>query len=232
MRLKRKPALVVLMELTGNEPVEIQMQSDEQGFRAKFTLDGKEFTGRGISTIIAKNNAFEQALRHVIISKMQNILACNDGGFSVTGDNGDEAMEKSMLQLASFALQKLSNEWQAEGFEIPDYHRELPANHEQLNPSKLLNFMRPQARYKELASEGTPPNIIQRVGITVNGQEYVGVAHSTKDARKAAAREVCNAVFGCAYVAEPEPVVKVVSVMWLVCGTQPKIVHSRKWTRK
>lgn len=36
-------------------------------------------------------------------------------------DNNDDEGEVPMLHLASFALHKLFSEWQAEGFEIPDF---------------------------------------------------------------------------------------------------------------
>lgn len=88
----------------------------------------------------------------------------------------------------------------------PAERRELPANHEQLHPSMLLAIMRPQTQYMELGSEGTTPNVIHRVGVTVDGQDFVGAARSKKGARKAAAIKACNAVFPCAFVAEPEPV--------------------------
>lgn len=88
----------------------------------------------------------------------------------------------------------------------PTERRELPANHEQLHPSMLLAIMRPQTQYLELGSEGTTPNVIHRIGVTVDGQEFVGAARSKKGARKAAAIKACNTVFSCAYVAEPEPV--------------------------
>lgn len=38
----------------------------------------------------------------------------------------DEATEVPMMHLASFALHKLFSEWQAEGFEIPDFKNMQP----------------------------------------------------------------------------------------------------------
>lgn len=64
----------------------------------------------------------------------------------------------------------------------------------------LLAVMRPQTQYVELGSEGTTPNVIHRVGVTVDGREFVGEQRSKKAARKAAAVQACNAMFGCAYV--------------------------------
>lgn len=141
--LTPKNALMALYELKGNELSEFQMLSDEKGFLATVTVNGKEFTGRGISKIVAKNDASEKALRDLIISKMQSIpkaggqLAAGGGGGSATVDDGDgddlmdgvssDAEEEvPMMHLASFALHKLFTEWQAEGFEIPDF-RTTPA---------------------------------------------------------------------------------------------------------
>lgn len=74
----------------------------------------------------------------------------------------------------------------------------------------LLAVMRPQTQYVELGSEGTTPNVIHRVGVTVDGRTFVGEQRSKKAARKAAAVKACNEVFGCAYVPDEIPPVVVV----------------------
>lgn len=55
--------------------------------------------------------------------------------------------------------------------------------------------MRPSTQYVELGTEGVTPNITHRVGVTVNGQQFVGAARSKKLARKAAAIDACNTLF-------------------------------------
>lgn len=66
----------------------------------------------------------------------------------------------------------------------------------------LLAIMRPQTQYIELGSEGTTPNVIHRIGVTVDGREFVGSARSKKAARKAAAIQACNVTFRCKYEAD------------------------------
>lgn len=289
--LTPKNALMALYELKGNELSEFHMQSDEKGFVATVSVNGKDFSGRGVSKIVAKNDASEKALRDLIISKMQSIpkggqqqqqQQTTSAGTSIDGDAtavdeasaaSDEQEEVPMMHLASFALHKLFTEWQAEGYEIPDFRagpvaaakavsailvweitttttvcpfvcvlvshdccvvgtrtpltiiaplfsrtisrlhvvqepvkpterKELPPNHEQLHPSMLLAIMRPQTQYIELGSEGTTPNVIHRIGVTVDGREFIGSARSKKAARKAAAIQACNVTFRCAYEAD------------------------------
>lgn len=132
---------MALYELKGNELSEFHMQSDEKGFVATVSVNGKDFCGRGVSKIVAKNDASEKALRDLIISKMQTIPKGGQqqqqssgvgAAASIDGDaaegNADEPMpcsdeqeEVPMMHLASFALHKLFTEWQAEGYEIPDF---------------------------------------------------------------------------------------------------------------
>lgn len=59
--------------------------------------------------------------------------------------------------------------------------------------------MRPTSQYVELGTDGITPNIIHRMGITVNGQQFIGAARSKKLARKAAAIEACNSLFNTSY---------------------------------
>lgn len=128
--------------------------------------------------------------------------------------NATETEEVPMMHLASFALHKLFTEWQNEGFEIPDFRLNymptgsvqperkpvpektvLPQNAATMHPSMLLSVMRPASTYVPLGTEGVTPNIVHRMGITLNGQQFIGAARSKKLARKAAAIEACNALF-------------------------------------
>lgn len=142
---------MALYELKSHELSEFHMQSDEKGFVATVRVDGKDFSGRGISKIVAKNDASEKALRDLIITKMQTIPKGSqsakssaggggggggsnddddpmDGDESVGGGNDDDVPEEvPMMHLASFALHKLFTEWQADGYEIPDFKVPGPA---------------------------------------------------------------------------------------------------------
>lgn len=62
--------------------------------------------------------------------------------------------------------------------------------------------MRPLTQYIELGSEGTTPNIIHRVGVEVDGTQFVGEGRSKKMARKAAATQACNTLFNCQFELE------------------------------
>lgn len=62
--------------------------------------------------------------------------------------------------------------------------------------------MRPTTQYIELGSEGTTPNIIHRVGVEVDGTQFIGEGRSKKLARKAASTQACNTLFDCDYELE------------------------------
>lgn len=132
--------------------------------------------------------------------------------------NVTDTEEVPMMHLASFALHKLFTEWQNEGFEIPDFRLNylptgaaqperkpvpeksvLPPNAATMHPSMLLSVMRPASTYIPLGTEGVTPSIVHRMGITLNGQQFIGAARSKKLARKAAAIEACNALFGMSF---------------------------------
>lgn len=56
--------------------------------------------------------------------------------------------------------------------------------------------MRPGTRYDDLVSEGVTWNTLYRVGVEVDGRAFVVRAKSEKLARKYAAIEACNQLFG------------------------------------
>lgn len=242
---------MALYELKGNQLSEYKIVSDEKGFVATVIVNGNTYDGRGISKIASKNNASEKALRDLIIQKMMaipknkasTVKPENDDTDEAETQDGGESEEVPMMHLASFALHKLFTEWQAEGFEIPDFRNgpiastkeivprvtervDLPANHETMHPSMLLAVvrifqyfhnlilisnplltspsgqMRPSTQYIELGFEGTTPNIIHRVGVEVDGTQFIGEGRSKKLARKAAATQACNTLFNCNFEVE------------------------------
>lgn len=57
--------------------------------------------------------------------------------------------------------------------------------------------MRPATKYVDLGSEGQVPNILHRVGVEVDNQfHFIGTAKNKKLARKNAAIDACNQIFG------------------------------------
>lgn len=62
-----------------------------------------------------------------------------------------------------------------------------------------IQQMRPGTKYVDLGTEGKSPNISHSVGVDVDGTHYIGRAKNKKLARKLAARDACNALFGTQY---------------------------------
>lgn len=60
--------------------------------------------------------------------------------------------------------------------------------------------MRPATKYVDLGSEGQVPNILHRIGVEVDGNHFIGTAKNKKLARKNAAIEACNEMFGTNFV--------------------------------
>lgn len=60
--------------------------------------------------------------------------------------------------------------------------------------------MRPAIKYVDLGSEGQVPNILHRVGVEVDAQHFIGTAKNKKLARKNAAIDACNQLFGTAFI--------------------------------
>lgn len=141
--LTPKNALMALNELSGITLSDYTITPKETGFLAEVLVNNVRYEGRGSSKIAAKNNASEKALRDQIIQKMamrprKLSISSKSGGvgdkptndsMNDDGDNDDdvEMADESnseetvpMMHLASFALYKLFNEWESDGFEVPD----------------------------------------------------------------------------------------------------------------
>lgn len=127
-RLKKmltpKPPLMVLHELLGQTPLQYDMTdvAPSKGvpamMTAKTTYDDKTFTGLGPSKIIAKNICAEQVLQHITTKSMQNIKEeekDQENGKKVH----DLETDTPWVSLASLALFKLFNDWQAQGYNVP-----------------------------------------------------------------------------------------------------------------
>lgn len=63
----------------------------------------------------------------------------------------------------------------------------------------FLLQMRPGTKYVDLGTEGKSPNVSHSVGVDVDGSHFIGRAKNKKLARKLAARDACNALFGTQY---------------------------------
>lgn len=74
-----------------------------------------------------------------------------------------------------------------------------------MHPSMLLSMMRPQVQYSYLGSEGQPPNILHGISLVVDGETFFGKSKNKKTARKNAAVEACNKLFGTSFVLEISP---------------------------
>lgn len=65
--------------------------------------------------------------------------------------------------------------------------------------------MRPGVQYVEFGSEGNPPNIIHKMGVSIDGQEFIANGKTKKIARKEVAIMACNSLFNTKFaVGEPE----------------------------
>ncbi|XP_063703410.1 double-stranded RNA-specific editase 1 [Culicoides brevitarsis] len=166
--------------------------------------------------------------------KKENGNDSADGADIEMADVTNEDEEVPMTHLASYALHKLFAEWAKEGYEVPDFRApppltvgdhtasaaasgnakphagspkirtELPPAPEKLHPAMLLQIMRPGTQYTELGSQGITPNIFHAIGVTVDGQQYIGSGKSKKIARKEAARSACEAIFKVKFEDESE----------------------------
>uniref|UniRef100_W8BCT8 Double-stranded RNA-specific editase 1 n=1 Tax=Ceratitis capitata TaxID=7213 RepID=W8BCT8_CERCA len=135
-----------------------------------------------------------------------------------------------MVNLASFAIYKLFTEWENEGYAVPELRvahpiqpgsgtdtetspqpkipkappvrSELPHNWETIHPSTLLCMMRPGLQYRELGTMGDAPNVLQRMGVTVDDVNYESSGRSKKTARRNVAVCVLNELFGTNFTKE------------------------------
>merc|ERR1719362_1721337 len=87
-------------------------------FTAQCVIEGETFSGTGPSKQIAKNICAEHVVQYVVTKK------CTESKVKVvpTDPESKPPMEDETpwLQLASLALFKLFNDWQAQGFVIPN----------------------------------------------------------------------------------------------------------------
>jgi len=209
----------------GSGEIEIQVSDapTKSQFKAETVYQGKIYTGFGQSKQAARNNVAEKVLRDMVIEKMkkhprkEETKDANGSGDIEMAENEED--EVPMTHLASYALHKLFVEWSEQGFDVPDFRQAiqveavkeaaekgdkklpapraaLPANAASLHPAMLLQQMRPGTQYQDLGSQGTVPNVIHCMGVTVDTKQFIGNGKSKKIARKEAARFACQELFG------------------------------------
>lgn len=232
--LTPKNAVVALHELQGPGMSEFVINTNGQETTAEIVVNNVRYEATAPNKHLAKARASEKALRDLVIAQMSKAKVAEPkptNGNSEANDNAasdDVDMAEvtdnddvPMLHLASYALYKLFNEWQNEGFEIPAIKpakapvkltpagvhplapkvpktkADLPADAATRHPTALLAFMRPQVPYEDLGSNNTNNHAEREfsVGVTVDGERFIGKARSKKMARKEAAAAACQKLF-------------------------------------
>ncbi|XP_055526134.1 myb-like protein AA [Wyeomyia smithii] len=235
--LTPKNAVVALHEMQGPGMGEFIINTNGHETTAEIVLNNVRYEATAPNKHLAKARASEKALRDLVISQMaksrQKQENSNNGNTNQDAVDDDTEMtdvsdndDVPMLHLASYALYKLFNEWQNEGFEIPAIKpqktstkvneagthplapkvaktkADLPADAATRHPTALLAFMRPQVPYEDLGTNNNNDPLKREfsVGVTVDGQRYIGKARSKKLARKEAAAAACQSLFDVVFV--------------------------------
>lgn len=191
--LQPKNAIMVLNEMKSGVqftfPETTSNLPNNSLFLVHVEVDGKTYVGQGLSKLLARQNAAENALKSLLLEKMTaaamkaRLDSENDGNTaSESGETKEsgEAMETSnddsdeipWSSLASFALYKLFLEWQNQGTVVP-----VPRPG--LSPGKPKKEQPKSTGPKEL-----PPNALtihpvmllnqMRPGVTYNEVSRVG----------------------------------------------------------
>jgi len=179
-----------------------------QFFTCEVTVSGALFTGTGPSKPIAKNIAAEGAIHAFITNSVQSANPNPDAE-----DIADNAPWKA---LASLGLFKLFNDWQSQGYSLPQQFMSTPSTVpksmgvsqlSEANPSSQSNFIQKAAKmpedptskhpvmllnelYPEAAFEGSlgvVPGGMFSMTVEIQGRSFQGTGRSKKDAKKACA---------------------------------------------
>ncbi|KAK9504036.1 hypothetical protein O3M35_010477 [Rhynocoris fuscipes] len=214
--LAPKNAMMVLHELHPELKMTISEQpnaANQMGYTVEIEIDGKIYRGHGMSKITAKQAGSENALKAVLLEKLeQNNVKGADGSPNKFGPGGKQIQEDDVPwgSLASFALYKLFSEWQSQGFQLPAssglpavFQRAgvplpfpkklLPEDASKKHPVQLLNQIRPGCQFIE-SREGMPPNLTFTFSVVVDGQTFTGVGTNKKDAKKECAKHALEAM--------------------------------------
>merc|ERR1719309_311555 len=91
-------------------------------YTAKTQYDDQTFSGMGPSKSIAKNICAEQVLQYITTKSCTNVKTEDDEGNQENGGGKhrrDMETDTPWVSLASLALFKLFNDWQAQGYVVP-----------------------------------------------------------------------------------------------------------------
>lgn len=231
-----KAPLTVLNELLGTqEPVTYTFQDSgphehvPHMFTALTTVYGENYQGVGPSKAIAKNICAEQVIQAIVAKKCREQRDCME-----TGDENSEKPknvnedETPWASLASLALFKLFNDWQAQGYVLPqDLNKaappaklltegvkkeekrpgkvkEIPENPTAKHPVQLLNELTGPVEYELTGESGVPPHgKVFTMSCKVQEKTYSGTGKNKKDAKRAAAVNVLADIYKIEYPAPP-----------------------------
>jgi len=133
-RLKKmltpKAPIMVLHELLGQtsvqyevaEPASPRVPNMAALYTAKTTYDDQTFSGMGPSKSIAKNICAEQVLQYITTKSCTNVKTEDEESNQENGggrQRRDLETDTPWVSLASLALFKLFNDWQAQGYVVP-----------------------------------------------------------------------------------------------------------------
>lgn len=188
---------MVLNELVGSttyQIIDLGNVNGDASFKATIIIDNYEHVGLGKSKALAKCNAAEAAIKHLVVKKVQSSVTAPPGTEKMEVDQEDDNF--SWSHIASFALHKLFNSWDEPGIKDKicgtsspiakvsgggqsnqTEHKpakKLPDKPEEMNPITLLNQMKPSATFEEISKIGNPPNVKFTFQVVVDGQNYCG----------------------------------------------------------
>lgn len=227
-----KAPLTVLNELLGKEEPVTYTFMDTDGvnpnmphmFTAQATVYGENYQGLGPSKAIAKNICAEQVIQAIVARK------CKEKRDSMeTGDENEKPKnedETPWASLASLALFKLFNDWQAQGYALPQELnkaappaklftegvkkeekrpakvKEVPENPTSKHPVQLLNELNGPIDFELTGEAGELPHgKVFTMSCTIQEKAYSGTGKNKKDAKKATAEAVLADIYKINYPA-------------------------------
>jgi len=131
----------VAYEYTENPPLPPDCETFDEMHTLVVHIDGETSTGTGPSHDIAKNICAEHAVMGVCTRRYQAINEMVNKGIK----SKDELLleDETPFELASMAIYKLLNEWEAKGFELPpDLEDILYTSHMYLPVKERLSWIR------------------------------------------------------------------------------------------
>uniref|UniRef100_A0A182SJ84 DRBM domain-containing protein n=1 Tax=Anopheles maculatus TaxID=74869 RepID=A0A182SJ84_9DIPT len=212
--LMPKNAMMALNEMQGAGIADMTVNKIGYETKVELLINNVRYEGTGRNKHVAKTKASELALRDLIFQRVAKL-----GSSQGTKNAGTEDLP--IVHLASFAIHKLLDDWKKDGFELPNtifntlpssppsppqhHHQEwrsiktvsdLPPNAPHYHPTVLFAYMRPQIPFDDLGFNGDLLYPEFTAGLLVDGHYFTGKGRSKKLARKAAAGNACNVLFG------------------------------------